>query len=694
MESKSFRGSSQPLMKSQTQSELLLFAFEYPPVSGGIARLCAELGRGLARDHVDGLVLTQDCSTPAHSDGLPEVRVNSKRPMREWRAFQWLRKQQRKTPIICGLWYPEGLIAYLAGVRPLVVLAHGAELLPTVDRWRRPLWKALQRRVLESASLVIANSEYTRQLVSNAAPGARVETIPLAVDSQRFTPTDREAAKEKYGVSGKHVVCTVARMHPYKGHDVVLRAIASLAAEERERLVYMVVGKGPYEPRLRRLAAELRVESNVRWLGFVAEENLPETYSASDLFVLCTRDAPEERSVEGFGLAFLEAQSCGTPVVGTRTGGIPSAISDGEGGWLIERDDRKALADIIRTLVHSPELFRTAGTQARQRVLREHTWLHYMQRFSSALKNAGIPTQSYDDGVTVVVPTLNRGPYLVDTLKDLLAQTHRPIEILVVDQSVEEVPALRSLARQHPDVISYHRVQFRGLPLARNYGWQHAKYEAIVFVDDDIRCGPELLSEHLRGLTKPGVGMVAGGIDESTSSQGGEPGQFNSWTATPSRGFESTGEFRVSHVPGGNFSAWRSALQAAGGFDEAFAEGAALYEETELCLRVRKSGFDILFRGSARLQHLAAGNGGCRVSELPKYIRCLAHNRAILISRNLRWFQVPIACLRLLLLLVSYAVHYRNFGVFRAGIAGFISGWQTAKQPPICSEYKSAAVHA
>jgi phosphatidylinositol alpha-1,6-mannosyltransferase len=190
-------------MSVRTPDQLLLFAFEYPPVSGGIARLCAEIGIGLARDHVNARVLTQDSDAPDRSDGLPEVRVSSKRPIREWRAFQWLRKQRRKTPIICGVWYPEGLIAYLAGIRPLTILAHGAELLPPVDRWRRPVWKALQRRVLESASLVIANSDYTHQLVSRVAPNARVETVPLAVDPQRFAPTDRETAKKKYSVSGK-----------------------------------------------------------------------------------------------------------------------------------------------------------------------------------------------------------------------------------------------------------------------------------------------------------------------------------------------------------------------------------------------------------------------------------------------------------------------------------------------------------
>ncbi len=375
----------------QNESHLLIFAFEYPPVSGGIARLCAGIGEKLERDRVNAHVLTQDGAAAIANIGLPEIRVDSRRPIREWQAFQWLRKQVAKTPAvrhttICGVWYPEGLIAYLAGVRPLVILAHGAELLPTVNRWRRPLWSALQRVVLENANLVIANSEYTRQLVSSVAPKANVKTIPLAVDPDRFAPGDREAAKAKFGVAGKRVLCTVSRIHHYKAHDTVLRAIANLASDEREQLVYLVVGTGPYEQELRERAVELGVESHVHWLGFVSEEELPEVYWASDLFVLCTRDAAKERLVEGFGMVFLEAQSCGTPVVGTRTGGIPAAIQNGEGGWLIEPNDNQKLTEIIRQLVRSPESFRAAGMQARQRILRQSTWDHYMERFSALLQ--------------------------------------------------------------------------------------------------------------------------------------------------------------------------------------------------------------------------------------------------------------------------------------------------------------------
>ena len=134
----------------------------------------------------------------------------------------------------------------------------------------------------------------------------------------------------------------------------------------------------------------------------------------------------------------------------------------------------------------------------------------------------------------------------------------------------------------------------------------------MLFVDDDTRCGPDLLTEHLRVLRFPGVGVVAGGIDEALGERGElrHVGRFGRWTATPERGFSSTEECPVDHVPGGNFSAWRKVLEETGGFDETFQVGAALYEETDFCLRARRAGFRIQHNGNVRLTHLGAGTGG------------------------------------------------------------------------------------
>jgi phosphatidylinositol alpha-1,6-mannosyltransferase len=285
------------------------------------------------------------------------------------------------------LWYPDGLLAQVAGARPRVILAHGSELMPSKARWRRDIWRRLLRRVCEAADLVVANSEYTRKLVLEKAPRANAVAIPLAVDHERFCPGDGEKAKRQFGVANKVVLSTVARLHAFKGHDVVLRAIAASSERTRRDMVYLIAGKGPHQSELERQVAELGLTEQVRFLGFVAEDELPDLYRASDLFLLCTREVVERQEVDGFGLVFLEAQACGTPVIGTRTGGIPDAVKEGEGGWLIEEDDAAALSMLLSQLVDDPTLFVATGKRGRERVERECTWENYVRRFVGALES-------------------------------------------------------------------------------------------------------------------------------------------------------------------------------------------------------------------------------------------------------------------------------------------------------------------
>lgn len=384
-------------MASQNVHAHAVFSFDYPPNDGGIARLCAEIAAESQRRGNEVQVLSQhhpdDSASAADCPSGYETRVTPRRPQREWQAWQALRRGFRNRVTICGLWYPEGLLATLAGVRPRVILAHGAELMPPRARWRRGLWQRLQRQVLTAADLVVTNSHYTGRLVETVAPGSRVAPVPLGVDHHRFAPGgpgDSRAAKQKFGVENKLVITSVSRIHAFKGHEVVLRALAALPEAQRQQLVYLVAGQGSYLLQLQAQAGALGLDNIVRWLGFVPEANLPDLYRAADLFALCTREQPAFQNVEGFGLVFLEAQACATPVVGTRTGGIPDAIKEGAGGWLIDQDDTVALTHLFKQLVEAPETFQQAGLAARQRVEQEATWGHYLDRFALALRQAGI----------------------------------------------------------------------------------------------------------------------------------------------------------------------------------------------------------------------------------------------------------------------------------------------------------------
>jgi phosphatidyl-myo-inositol dimannoside synthase len=366
-------------------NQWVLFSFEYPQL-GGISRMMVEIARGFRHDGGSLQVLTQEGAPSNPQDGVTENKVSAVRPRREWQALRRLRRLSPNAGVLSAIWYPEGLLTWLSGRRPHVVMAHGLELMPSMQAWRRIPWRWLLKRVLTSADLVVANSHYTAGLVRSVAPAARVECILLGVDAKRFCPAENRAAvKDELGLAGKTVLCSVARLAAYKGIDVALRALALLDEDERNALVYVVVGKGTELPVLQKLAQELGVASLVRWCGFVADHDLPRYYQAADVFVLCTRQSEERQSVEGFGLVFLEAQACGTPVVGTRTGGIPDAIREGEGGWLIPQDDVAALTSIFRRLRQNPENFRREGERARRRVLREATWEHYIQRLQALL---------------------------------------------------------------------------------------------------------------------------------------------------------------------------------------------------------------------------------------------------------------------------------------------------------------------
>jgi len=372
---------------------VLFFSFNYPPQDGGVSRLCAELVSGFQRKGVAIQVLSQRRNGAGSCiPSAPEERVTMRRPWRELAAVRRLRRTGPNLAIICGLWYPEGLLATLAGARPRVILVHGLELRPTRERWRRRPWRWLMQFVLRRASLVVANSNYTAGLVRARAPGAVMAALPLGVDHRRFCPGDQHAARRRLHVPDeKRVIVTTSRILLYKGHRLVFQALAALPEPIRNTFIYLIAGQGRDMSRLQHDAEALGLARVVRWLGYVPEADLPELYRSADLFALCTREDHDQPDVEGFGLAFLEAQACGIPVVGTRTGGIPDAVSEGRGGWLIGQDDLAALTAILARLVEAPENFRQMGQTARQRVESECTWERYMDRLIQVLETRGVP---------------------------------------------------------------------------------------------------------------------------------------------------------------------------------------------------------------------------------------------------------------------------------------------------------------
>jgi phosphatidylinositol alpha-1,6-mannosyltransferase len=154
---------------------------------------------------------------------------------------------------------------------------------------------------------------------------------------EAFTPGDRAAARARWELGPTKAILSVSRLdsrEAYKGQDRVIKALPALR-DQGLRPVYLIAGEGDDLPRLQGLAAAEGVEDQVRFLGRIADADLPDLYRAADLFALPSTG-------EGFGIVYLEAMACGTPALGLNAGGAPDALCDGELGAMIEEADLAA----------------------------------------------------------------------------------------------------------------------------------------------------------------------------------------------------------------------------------------------------------------------------------------------------------------------------------------------------------------
>ncbi len=198
-----------------------------------------------------------------------------------------------------------------------------------------------------------------------AAPmsGANIRVVLQGSDFAARVP--REAA-EKKTFSSDPTVISVGGIKPRKGYHVSLRAFA-LLQKRFPNARYLLAGGGFGNEYQRGLEELIRREGirNVEFLGALTWEELDPYYRKADMLAMTSQD--EGDHFEGFVYVFLEAGAYGLPVIGTRSGGIPDAVLDGETGFLLPPDDVEGIARAMITLAENPALSRTMGLAGRAR---------------------------------------------------------------------------------------------------------------------------------------------------------------------------------------------------------------------------------------------------------------------------------------------------------------------------------------
>ena len=200
---------------------------------------------------------------------------------------------------------------------------------------------------LRHAERVVCVSRYMASVASAAGvPDSRLRVLPNPVALERFRDTTGRRDID---------VLFVGRLSPEKGVDVLIRAVAGLS----RRFRVVVAGDGSERPRLEALAAALHAP--IDFLGWQDASDLPSLIGRARLQVVPSRSEPQ-------GVVVLEALAAGTPVVGSRVGGIPEAIVDAENGWLVPPGDESELQAVLLRALSDPASLECMREAARRSV--------------------------------------------------------------------------------------------------------------------------------------------------------------------------------------------------------------------------------------------------------------------------------------------------------------------------------------
>ncbi|MFA5033621.1 MAG: glycosyltransferase family 4 protein [bacterium] len=389
-------GISNPPEAERASYKVILVTPDFPPENGGIQNVLYGIAKSMGID-----VIAPNSPGAREFDRkqsfriyrVPYVKGDKKLSLPFIIVKTILLIRLRRTDfLICG-----HILTAIVGVlalKPYIVYTYGMEV--TTFRYR-----LLMRWLMMKAYRVITISEFTKKyLLKLGIPLSKIVKIYPVVDMRVFNlGVDETPVVKKYnlynksqggGMSNKSIMLTVGRMSKeerYKGHDVMIKILPEIIKKIPD-VVWVVVGTGDDYDRFREDINNLKLSEYVVFTGKVSQEELAGLYKAANVFVMPSIEKSVSEGVkgEGFGIVYIEANACGTPVVAYKTGGVSEAIIDGVTGILVEQGDSKKLAESIIKLLLDKKLSEKLGLQGNQRVSKELNIELLRERFESLIK--------------------------------------------------------------------------------------------------------------------------------------------------------------------------------------------------------------------------------------------------------------------------------------------------------------------
>lgn len=237
--------------------------------------------------------------------------------------------------------YPDSVAASIIARKigiPFICTARGSDI-NVFKNFAIPR-RMIQKTLKQSVANIGVCHDIVQQMEELGAPPEKSAVLRNGVDLLRFFPVDRNEARRELEIpKNRLVLLSVGHLIERKGHDLVIRLLA-----ERPQGILIIVGSGPEEKGLRRLAVSLGLAQRVIFVGQQPNDQLKTYFSAADVTVLAS-------SREGWANVLLESMACGTPVVATRVNGTPEVVASPVAGCLAEHRDVEHLQRALESLL-------------------------------------------------------------------------------------------------------------------------------------------------------------------------------------------------------------------------------------------------------------------------------------------------------------------------------------------------------
>ena len=326
----------------------LIVTRNFPPDIGGIQSLIGGLSENLL-NHGPVKVFAYEFNNSKTYDRKSSADIHRVKGIKLFRKYrksnlvnQYINKNDNIRAIFFDHWKSLELInEKLLSKSKVFCLVHSKEI-------NHEKLSSLNKRIIKStnkANFVIANSNFTKNLSTDIGiDPAKIKIIFPGIEKPKIIGNEFKIEAETIFKDSFPKIITVARLDKRKGHDKILMLIKNLKPKF-PRIKYVCIGFGEEENNLLKLTKELKINKEVVFLKDINENLKIALISLSNLFLMPSRI--EKRSVEGFGISFMEAASYGVGSIGGKDGGASDAISHNKTGMICDGNDLNSIYETV-----------------------------------------------------------------------------------------------------------------------------------------------------------------------------------------------------------------------------------------------------------------------------------------------------------------------------------------------------------